>query len=262
MDGLYNVFLNNSHSTRQEKILTNYNYQVFEHIVEKIKTNKKKLEVLELGVGKGYFAKACHMFSQKNDITIKYSAFDRNEDMLKNLSNIDHSIKTYSGELPNLKIKTNKKFDIVYCAFVVEHLNSGLEVYGLINNIKKVLNKNGMIVFFTPNALKQGYEFYNIDYTHQYPTTARNLTMAFKDCEINQIECLKINGLCTYKHFDNPFVHALHKFIFLFYSYRLFSFLFWPIYRVPLYNLDNFFYKVFCFLKEENLMFMAKVSDD
>lgn len=259
MSELYNVFLNNNHTTAQEKILLKYNYRVVQYITESPSLkNKKNIEVLELGVGKGYFAKACFMYSQKHDRKIKYSAFDRNKDMLDNLKRYNKTIKTYIGELPNLSINPKKKFDVVYCAFVVEHLKNGIEVYELINNIKKILSDDGLILFFTPNALSQGLEFYNIDYTHQYPTTSRNVTMAFNDCGITDVKCLKINGLCTYKYFHSPVVRGLHKFAFSFYSYKLFALLARPFYRVPIYRLNNFFYQVYCFFKEENLMFVAK----
>ncbi len=260
MSELYNVFLNNNHTTTQEKILLNFNHRIVEYIVRNLNLkNKKTIEVLELGVGKGYFAKGCFAYNQKNNgAKINYSAFDRNKDMLENLAKYNKDIKTYRGELPNLNISPKKKFDVVYCAFVVEHLKNGLEVYEVINNIKKVLSDDGLIIFFTPNALSQGYEFYNIDYTHQYPTTARNVTMAFNDCDVTDVTCLKINGICTYKNFNNTFVRVLHKFVFAFYSYRLFAFLARPFYKVPLYRLNNFFYQVYCFFKEENLMFIAK----
>ncbi len=262
MDEQYNVFLNNNHTNSQEKLLLKYNYNVMEYIAGYLGGSKKKIDILELGVGKGYFAQACLMYGNNNKVAIGYSAFDRNKDMLKNLKKYDKTIKTYEGELPSLKIKSQKKFDVVYCAFVVEHLKNGLEAYELVNNIKKVLNKDGLIVFFTPNALSQGFEFYNIDYTHQYPTTARNITMAFNDCNITDVKCHKINGLCTYKNFHNSFVHLVHKTIFFFYSYKLFSIILRPIYRVPLYNLENYFYKVFCFFKEENLMFIARNNSE
>lgn len=257
-DDQYNVFLNNNHTGTQEKIMLKFNYRVVEHIAKQFGGRKKKLEVLELGVGKGYFAQACLTYNKTNANIIKYSAFDRNKDMLTNLAKFDKSIQTFRGELPEMTIKTTKKFDVVYCAFVVEHMKNGDEVHELISNIKKVLNKDGLIVFFTPNALSQGFEFYNIDYTHSYPTTARNVTMAFNDCDVTDVTCLKINGLCTYKNFDKTIVRLVHKAAFLPYSYRLFSIIFKPVYRVPLYSLNNFFYRVFCFFKEENLMFIAK----
>lgn len=256
-EGLYNVFLNNGHSTKQEKMLVQYNLNVVRSLLKRSQiANKKSVELLELGVGKGYFAQACLISNQTVKTKIHYNAFDRNSDMLKNLKNFDKNIETYKGSLPDISIP-KKKFDIVYCAFVVEHLKGGLELFELISNLKKILNKNGIIVFFTPNALSQKFEFYNIDYTHQYPTTARNVTMAFADCGIKEVDVLKINGLCTYKYFDNNFVRIVHKALFSLYSYRMFSIIFLPFYKVPLHSLNNFFYRVFCFFKEENLMFVA-----
>ncbi len=258
MGELYDVFLNNGHTARQSMLLSNFNYHIIENVIKNLSLTKKDVRMLELGVGKGYFAKACHKYSEEHDTKISYSAFDRNDNMLANLKKINKGIKTYHGELPNLTITPSKKFDVVYCAFVVEHLKSGLEVNELIVNIKKILNDGGLMIFFTPNALSQKLEFYNIDYTHQYPTTARNVAMAFYDCGINDVRCLKINGLCTYRHFDNQLLRVLHKLIFLMYSYRLLAVLAYPLYKVPLYRLNNFFYQVYCFFKEENLMFIAR----
>jgi len=259
MSELYDVFLDNKHTVRQEKVLLEFNHTVLEYVVRLLgNQDKRRIELLELGVGKGYFAKACHRYSQEHDTKINYHAFDRNRAMLENVKRLNNSTKTYSGDLPNLSIEPNKKFDIVYCAFVVEHLNSGEEVHELITNIKKILNDDGLVIFFTPDALSQGFEFYNIDYTHQYPTTARNISTIFYDCGINDVTCLKVNGLCTYRYFYNPFLRILHKLIFALYSYRLWAFLARPFYKVPLYRLNNFFYQVYCFFKEENLMFVAR----
>ncbi|HSX30428.1 MAG TPA: class I SAM-dependent methyltransferase [Candidatus Saccharimonadales bacterium] len=263
MSEQYNVFLNNYHTTRQERILLKFNYRVVQYITRDLNLkDKKKIDVLELGVGKGYFAKACFAYNQKHDTNIAYSAFDLNRDMLDNLTKFNKQIQTYNGKLPDLKIESGKKYDVVYCAFVVEHLKNGIEVYELVNNIKRILRDDGLIVLFTPNALSQKFEFFNIDYTHQYPTTSRNVAMAFYDCNITNVTCLKINGLCTYKNFHIPLVRMVHKFIFVFYNYKLLAFLMRPFYRVPLYSLHNFFYQVFCFFKEENLMFIARNNQD
>lgn len=258
MSELYDVFLNNSHTAKQEKILINFNYHIVGYIAKKLGSDKKSFEILELGAGKGYFTKACRIYGEKHGRKIDYSVLDRNKAMLDNIKKFDKTITTYHGELPKISIKPKKKFDVVYCAFVVEHLQNGEAVHELVDNIKKILNDGGLIIFFTPNALSQKFEFYNIDYTHQYPTTARNVAMAFYDCGIDDVTCLKINGLCTYKYFYNPLLSVLHKFIFSFYSYRLFAILARPFYKVPLYRLNNFFYQIFCFFKEENLMFIAR----
>lgn len=254
---MYGVFLDSSHTSFQERLTIGFNKNILKYILQNRKKTQKSVRVLEIGVGKGYFAKACHEYAEEFSISLIYDAFDRNEAMLRNVKNINKKTDTYVGELPKISI-TKKKYDIVYCAFVVEHLNSGVEVYDLITNVKKLLAPGGMIVFLTPDSMSQKFEFFNIDYTHHYPTTSRNVMMAFNDAGINNVIVQRINGLCTYRYFDNPVLRILHKLVFKLYSYRLFSVLCWPFYRVPLYRLDNFFYRVFCFAKEENLMFVAR----
>ena len=154
--------------------------------------------------------------------------------------------------------RTEKKFDIIYASFLVEHLQSGNELFSFISNCKKILKKNGIIVFLAPDCLKQKWEFWNIDYTHAYPTTKRNVSMAFKDNGIDDVDVISFNGLMTYKFFWNKFLTWLAEGILVFYNHKILNFIFYPVHRRRIYELDNVFYKGYCFIKQKNIMFIAK----
>lgn len=261
MGEFYNVFFENKHSDFFANKLVCYNYNLLMYILKQRNDYGKKssLSILEIGPGKGYFYKACIKFNQISNVQkLDYYAFDRNKLMLESLDLPED--KYFTGEAPDLSMIKNVKFDIVFCSYVAEHLRNGYEVYLLINNIKEIINKNGNIILLTPNACKQKFEFWNIDYTHIYPTTKRNVAMAFYDNNIFDLKVFDINGLIYHKFFYNKLLYFLSRIVLFFYNYKLFSFIFGWIYHKPLYSLDNFFYRVYCFIKEENLLFYANLK--
>jgi hypothetical protein len=242
----YDIFYKNMHSPFFEKILVRMNKNVIKSIAEEF-SEKKEISLLEVGPGKGYLYKAVKQSNRK----INYFALDRNKLILKSLDT-KNTFVSVVPEMPDFK----RKFDVIYAAYVIEHLKSGQEVYEFIRNAKKYLNTNGLIVLFAPDAIKQKMEFWNIDYTHIYPTTKRNITMALYENEITNIRIYNINGLLTHKLFKNNLIYFLLRFFLLFYNYKFFHFFSFS----NKYDLYDIFYKVYCFVKEENLMVIAKIK--
>jgi SAM-dependent methyltransferase len=256
----YNVFLNNSHGEGTQKLLVKYNINILKYLIRQIES--KEISLLEIGVGKGYFKLAVDKVNEDGNYKIKYTAMDRNEDMLKNLETYTAPFDGCAvGNCPEMKELPDKKYDIIYSSFLIEHLNNGHELYTMIENCKKHLNPNGIIVFLAPDAMKQKFEFYNIDYTHIYPTTKRNVSMAFYDNDLYNINIIPLNGICTYKNFNIKFIYLVHRFFACLYSYRFWSCLLSLFYRRKLWDLNHFFYRLYCFAKEENLMFIAKTEN-
>lgn len=248
----YDNFYRNEHPVFMQKLLVLFNHSLLIRLLGKL--DKKKddnVGILEIGPGKGYFYEAV----KKAESSISYSALDSNELMLKSLG----VESVYLSRLPDVP-KFTKKFDIVYAAYVIEHLQNGKEIFDVIRNLKQHVNDGGIIVFLFPDCLKQKMEFWNMDYTHIYPTTKRNVAMAFYENGINKIEVMDIHGLLTHSFFMNKIVYTLLGFVLFFYNYHIFSKLFWVIYKKSLYDLGNFFYRVYAFFKQENLIIIAKVK--
>jgi len=247
--GFYDIFYKNSHSSFFEKLLINMNKNVIKSIMEEFPL-REEVSLLEIGPGKGYLYKAIKQQEKK----INYFALDRNKLILESLK-----IKnTFVSEIPNMP-NFKRKFDIIYAAYVVEHLESGREVYEFIRNAKKNLNPGGVIVLFAPDAMKQKMEFWNIDYTHIYPTTKRNISMALYENDITDIKIYNINGLLTHKLFRSNLIYVFTRFFLFFYNYKLFQFL-TSFFSSNKYKFYDIFYKAYCLVKEENLMIIAKIK--
>jgi len=122
--------------------------EVLKEIEECLNGNKgKKLKLLDLGCGSGHYAS----YIQKNFENIEVTAADANESCLEFLRNMNKDVKCFRLDCNNPKDfeKFDTKFDIVILIEVIEHLEKPKQV---IENIKRILSKNGILIIATPNS--------------------------------------------------------------------------------------------------------------
>jgi SAM-dependent methyltransferase len=245
----YDIFFQNEHPILAQKLLLWLNRSLFLFLRKKIDPQgKKKLRILEIGSGKGYFYQAV----QKTE-DASYVACDRNASFQKAFPEATF----YLASVPTFPENLGS-FDLIYAAYVVEHLSDGLSVADFLRNCQERLNPGGIVVLACPNVLAQRFEFWNMDYTHRYPTTARNMHMALRDAGFERTEICGVNGLLTFPGFSSRLSFLALKGLLFFYSYRIMNFLFGWIFGKKIYELNNPFYQLYCLLKQENLICLGR----
>ena len=230
-----------------------FSRNILDHIRDALKKPEGKLQILEVGPGKGYFYSAC-----RADGNIDYFAVDRNERILSNLADLPNDHKTLGDapELPN----DGRTFDVIYASFVIEHLIGGGEAqYRFINEAKKRLRPGGLIVLQAPDCEKLGAEFWNIDYTHTFPTTKRSIAHAFYDNEIDDVTIYDISGLLTHRFFTNRYVYLLTRVLLFPYQYKICNWFAHYLFGLKSYSYGNLFFSAYGLLKEENLLIVARM---
>ena len=249
---VYDIFLDNPHPLFFKKLLVNNASRLINYTFNKFNLpTDGTANVLEIGPGKGYFYEAF-----KNLKYGKYYAMDRNNKILENL-HIEEKNRIF-GALP--KIPINLKFDLIFCGYVIEHLEDGIHLYNSLCSLKEHLNDNGVLIIQFPNCMKLGMEFYNIDYTHCLPTTKRNVNQAVIDSGMCVIKCVDLSGIIYTRIVDSNILYYIRKFFCFFYSYKICDFIFKWLYRVPLWDLKNVFWRGYALIKEPNVMFFCKKS--
>ena len=130
--------------TDQERILDTYNkfLKFFSH--DEIKSNSL---VLDLGSGDSSFLKAC----KKRNI---------------NVNDLDKSKDAINFEVDKINYEDNF-FDFVCLNSVIEHIR---EPKLLLNEIYRILKKNGKLLIISPNCSYALQKFYH-DPTHMHPYT-------------------------------------------------------------------------------------------
>jgi SAM-dependent methyltransferase len=249
---LYDIFIKDRHHPLIASLLISLNNNVVKHIRKVLGERTNQLNVLEVGPGKGYFHRAC---CREGDID--YYAIDRNSNILASIDGLMES-RAYVGEIPNVP-NLNIQFDVIYAGFVLEHLRNGGEgQYEFIEWSLDHLRPGGLIVLQVPDAEKLGMEFWNIDYTHTFPTTKRSIAHAFYDNGVYDVNIYDVSGLLTHRYFTNRFIYLLTRILVFPYHYKFWNTVAYYMLGLPSYNKGNFFFSVYALLKEENLVVVAR----
>jgi len=194
IDSLYLSFEN---KFRDPQVIKN-NFHIYLEYLKNNKIGTKKMPVLDIGCGRGEWLKEL----KKN----KYIAFgiDNNNAMIaeckKNkLDTIKADLFTY------LKKQKSDSLGAVTGFQIIEHLNFR-ELVILIAEVSRVLKKNGIVIFETPNPESlyvASFSFY-LDPTHIHPIPPPTLEFLLTFQGFSEIEIIKLNPL-------NPKQYKLRK---------------------------------------------------
>lgn len=122
--------------------------------------------ILEIGPGHGWFADV----ASKGGWIYKFVDISRPVIDAMTLRGYQHSPHS-SSEL----------FDVVWASHVLEHAQDPLVARELVESMKRRLHKGGVLVVIAPDYLSWKKNFFDVDATHGYPTTIRNVTQLMRD---------------------------------------------------------------------------------
>jgi SAM-dependent methyltransferase len=209
--------------------------------ISRLLPSKQEISALEVGVGIGLFASACRQRGWK------YTGIDRNEKMIRALG--DKGFPVLVGEVPPLPAGVAPaSFDLVYSSFVFEHLADGTHGFQFAHELTKALKPDGLLVLVVPDALSLGLEFWNLDYTHRYPTADRNVSQILLECGLRVEQLIRYRGAGW-----TGLPYVLARIAGWFYSYR-----FWQ----AVLRKTEFPYSVFQYLNQDVLVFICRKPSD
>ncbi|MFH0907578.1 MAG: class I SAM-dependent methyltransferase [bacterium] len=194
------------------------------------------VRAVEVGVGIGLFAEACKARGWN------YTGVDRNQKMLDLLGT---SFTVVNAEVPPMPAALAPgSFDLAYSSFVVEHLADGTKAFEFVSELERMVKPDGLIVLVVPDALSLGLEFWNLDYTHRYPTAERNMTHILLEAGLNIERIVRYNGPCF-----TGIPYWLTRIAGWFYSYRLWA---------ALLRNKTLAYSVYQYVKQDILVFICR----
>ena len=144
-----------------QKLHDRYQYHYFDKfsnfyrkkiVIDKIKIYfKGKKNILEIGCGGG----SNYNVFKKGKLLInkKYLALDIAPKAIEDfnqISNFDSNARGLVVDFTEKNLDINEKFDLILFMGVLHHMTNDLDQ--VMENVKKHLNKNGLVIFFEPNA--------------------------------------------------------------------------------------------------------------
>lgn len=138
-----------------ESFLTDITNKIQRRVLSScLKDGKNRKAILDIGCGEGNFLKGL-----KTQDFVKYG-LDLKSNKVNNLDGID----VYKGDF--LKIKFDRKFDVVVLLHVLEHLEDPVKV---LKKIKRLLNPKGIVLLSTPNTDSIGFRLGGQNWFHLDP---------------------------------------------------------------------------------------------
>jgi hypothetical protein len=135
--------------------------------------------VLEIGPGHGYFA--THVVN----MGMKYQFIDTSPAVYAKMKNAGYD--GYLGAVGDF-LDSTKKFDFIWLSHVLEHSPTWVDARQLLSDLTGLLSQTGRIVIIGPDAQCWGREFWNIDGTHGFPTTLRNVAQLSDDVGLSVVK--------------------------------------------------------------------------
>jgi 2-polyprenyl-3-methyl-5-hydroxy-6-metoxy-1,4-benzoquinol methylase len=135
--------------------------------------------ILEVGSGTGELASVAAQLG-----VTTYSAIEPNPHLAEITRSKFPGAVVFENYLPEIPIQLQKSFDLVIAVHVIEHARNGYEARDWINSLWETVAENGVLVIVSPNSLDFKMYFWDIDWSHAFPTTVNNLSQIYKDLSI------------------------------------------------------------------------------
>lgn len=145
--------------------------QAAEYTLGRIERHVRHLRhVIEVGPGRGPFTRACQ------ERGLAYTAVDANAGLLHQLESADG----VCSFVPPLPLRDGVA-DVAVANHVLEHAPGIAGAEAMLREMRRVVRPGGCVALTTPDLLWYRNYFWDCDYSHNFPTSARRLAQLFAD---------------------------------------------------------------------------------
>jgi 2-polyprenyl-3-methyl-5-hydroxy-6-metoxy-1,4-benzoquinol methylase len=196
------------------------NFQIPRHLIPYFKKTDKNLSVLDIGCGLGQLL-SCLKKEGFTDLT----GIDINEESIEACKKNGLTVEKIE-DIRDYAKNSQKKFDRIVMAHVLEHLDKEVMIDTLIHIKKYLLEEGGIFILMVPNAQSYTGAYWRYeDFTHNIMFTAGSCLYVLKSAGFTQIEFIDPDGtkhmstlkkliikpLLAYHRLKEDFWNKIHK---------------------------------------------------
>jgi 2-polyprenyl-3-methyl-5-hydroxy-6-metoxy-1,4-benzoquinol methylase len=168
MSDLYSNYARRVPHRRSQRFIRNWHDKLINRV---LRLSPTATSWLEIGPGHGFVAEIV----QERGLSYRYA--DNSHAIHEELAH-----KGYLGYLGLInQLTINERFDVVYLSHVLEHSPTWLDAREMLIACRELLNPGGCIAVVSPDILSWRNEFWNVDHTHGFPTSLRNVCQMLDD---------------------------------------------------------------------------------
>jgi len=151
--------------------------------------NLSEMSMLEFGCGNGSVAK------RTNELGVKsYTGVEPNQKLAAETRRRVAGVQILETPLPFIDKSLVAKFDVVFASMVLEHASSPEEALQWLTAMASCLNSEGILIVICPDIFNYGPYFWDIDWTHGFPTTQERLEQLAEGAGLSIIQSTKIRA--------------------------------------------------------------------
>jgi SAM-dependent methyltransferase len=174
---LYSNYIRREPHDRSKRFISNWHKKLLKHALNDSENLVRS--VMEVGPGHGYLA--THVV----DMGMDYEFIDTSPSVHTKMKEL--GFDGYLGTVGDFAVSP-KKFDLIWLSHVLEHSPTWVDARNLLSDIAGLLSPTGRITIIGPDAQCWGREFWNIDATHGFPTTLRNVAQLVDDVGLSVVK--------------------------------------------------------------------------
>lgn len=137
------------------------------------------LKIVEVGSGTGTLGVELRKLGLYH-----YFAIEPNIALAKQTLNANTDAKIYNTSLPSIPLELKNSLDAVICVHVIEHAENGYQARDWIAACAEMLKPSGKIFIISPDIGDYKTFFWEIDWSHCFPTSIENLSQIFEDLNL------------------------------------------------------------------------------
>lgn len=159
---------------------------MWKYILKYLPPQAVSYPVLEVGPGRGTVAQVL----KESSPYLRYVGVDANYRLLKNLP---QGVDAVTSWVPPLPFR-NESFSVCFASHVLEHMPTYLQAINFLAEMRRAVAVEGLVCLRTPDFRASERHFWNVDYSHAFPTTPRRLVQMYMDVGLEVVRVFAASG--------------------------------------------------------------------
>lgn len=176
-EDLYSDYIRREPHPKSAVLIRKWHQKLLDLATDDLEYHPKS--VLEIGPGHGYFAEHCR------NRGIDYEFCDTSPAVFEKMNRL--GFKGHLGMLHEVSSALGK-YDMIWMSHVLEHSPSWIDARQLVAEARDLLSPEGAVVVVSPDVLSWRREFWNVDWSHGYPTSIRNVSQLCSDVGLENVK--------------------------------------------------------------------------